>query len=46
MAERAGASITEVTASHVSMVSRPEATIDAILAAAASAAVRSGCGPG
>ena len=36
MAERAGATITEVDASHVSMVSRPEVTIEAILAAAAS----------
>ena len=36
MAERAGATITEVAASHVSMVSQPSATIDAILAAAAS----------
>jgi pimeloyl-ACP methyl ester carboxylesterase len=35
MAERAGATINEVTASHVSMVSHPQATIDAILAAAA-----------
>ena len=35
MAERAGATITEVAASHVSMVSHPQATIDAILAAAA-----------
>ena len=35
MAERADATITEVTASHVSMVSHPQATIDAILAAAA-----------
>jgi pimeloyl-ACP methyl ester carboxylesterase len=35
MAERAGATITEVAGSHVSMVSRPRATIDAILAAAA-----------
>jgi pimeloyl-ACP methyl ester carboxylesterase len=35
MAERAGATITEVAASHVSMVSQPQATIDAILAAAA-----------
>ena len=34
MAERAGATISEVEASHVSMVSHPEATIDAILAAA------------
>ncbi|MEV0714820.1 alpha/beta hydrolase [Asanoa sp. NPDC050611] len=36
MAERAGATITEVAASHVSMISRPEAAFDAILAAAAS----------
>jgi len=35
MAERAGATITEVAASHVSMVSKPRATIDAILAAVA-----------
>ena len=35
MAERAGATITEVSGSHVSMVSNPQATIDAILAAAA-----------
>jgi len=35
MAERAGATITEVAASHVSMVSNPQVTIDAILAAAA-----------
>ena len=35
MAERAGATITDVTGSHVSMVSNPQATIDAILAAAA-----------
>ena len=35
MAERAGATITEVSGSHVSMVSQPKATIDAILAAAA-----------
>ena len=33
MAERAGATISEVAASHVSMVSHPEATIAAILAA-------------
>jgi len=33
MAERAGATITEVAGSHVSMVSNPQATIDAILAA-------------
>jgi pimeloyl-ACP methyl ester carboxylesterase len=36
MAERAGATITEVDGSHVSMVSHPQTTIDAILAAAAS----------
>ncbi|WP_203702775.1 alpha/beta fold hydrolase [Asanoa iriomotensis] len=36
MAERAGATVTEVDASHVSMVSQPQATIDAVLAAAAS----------
>ena len=35
MAERAGATITEVAASHVSMVSRPQAAIGAVLAAAA-----------
>jgi pimeloyl-ACP methyl ester carboxylesterase len=35
MAERAGATITEVGGSHVSMVSHPQATIDAILAAVA-----------
>ena len=35
MAERAGATITEVAASHVSMVSHPQVTIDAILAAVA-----------
>ena len=34
MAERAGATITEVEASHVSMVSKPEATLAAIRAAA------------
>ena len=33
MAQRAGATTTEVTASHVSMVSKPQAAIDAILAA-------------
>jgi pimeloyl-ACP methyl ester carboxylesterase len=33
MAERAGATITEVAGSHVSMVSHPTAAIDAILAA-------------
>jgi pimeloyl-ACP methyl ester carboxylesterase len=33
MAERAGATITEVAGSHVSMVSHPQVTIDAILAA-------------
>ena len=36
MAERAGATITEVAGSHVSMVSHPDVTIDVILAAAAS----------
>jgi pimeloyl-ACP methyl ester carboxylesterase len=36
MAERAGATITEAAGSHVSMVSQPQVTIDAILAAAAS----------
>lgn len=35
MAERAGATITEVSASHVSLVSEPAATIEAILAAVA-----------
>ena len=35
MAERAGATITEAPGSHVSMVSHPQATIDAILAAVA-----------
>jgi pimeloyl-ACP methyl ester carboxylesterase len=35
MAERAGATIIEVAGSHVSMVSHPDVTIDAILAAAA-----------
>jgi hypothetical protein len=35
MAERAGATVSEVAASHVSMVSQPQAAIDAILAAAA-----------
>jgi pimeloyl-ACP methyl ester carboxylesterase len=34
MAERAGATITEAAGSHVSMVSQPQVTIDAILAAA------------
>jgi len=36
MAERAGATITEAPGSHVSMVSHPQVTIDAILAAAGS----------
>ncbi|MGX7681760.1 alpha/beta fold hydrolase [Jatrophihabitans sp. DSM 45814] len=36
MAQRAGATITEVAGSHVSMVSHPQVAIDAILAAAAS----------
>jgi len=35
MAERAGATITEVAGSHVSMVSHPSVTVDAIRAAAA-----------
>ncbi|MET0692302.1 MAG: alpha/beta hydrolase [Propionibacteriaceae bacterium] len=35
MAERAGATITEVAASHVSMVSQPKFALEAILAAAA-----------
>jgi pimeloyl-ACP methyl ester carboxylesterase len=37
MAERAGATITETTGSHVSMVSHPDVAIEAILAAAAGA---------
>ena len=36
MAERAGSTVTEVAASHVSMISQPQVAIDAILAAAAS----------
>lgn len=35
MAERAGSTITEVAGSHVSMVSHPQAAIDAILATVA-----------
>jgi pimeloyl-ACP methyl ester carboxylesterase len=35
MAERAGATITDAAGSHVSMVSQPDVTIEAILAAAA-----------
>ena len=35
MAERAGATVSEVDGSHVSMVSRPQASLDAILAAVA-----------
>jgi hypothetical protein len=35
MAERAGSTITEVAGSHVSMVSHPAASIEAILAAVA-----------
>jgi pimeloyl-ACP methyl ester carboxylesterase len=35
MAERAGATITEAAGSHVSMLSHPRVTIDAILSAAA-----------
>jgi pimeloyl-ACP methyl ester carboxylesterase len=38
MAKRAGATITEVDGSHVSMISRPQAAIDAILAAVAATA--------
>jgi hypothetical protein len=37
VAERAGATVTEVAASHVSMVSHPEVTVDAILGTAAAA---------
>ena len=37
MAERAGATITDADGSHVSMVSQPQATIDAIAAAAEAA---------
>ncbi|GLY02449.1 MULTISPECIES: alpha/beta hydrolase [Actinoplanes] len=37
LAERAGAKISEVAASHLSMVSHPETTVEAILAAAAHA---------
>jgi pimeloyl-ACP methyl ester carboxylesterase len=36
MAERAGATITDVAGSHVSMVSHPQASVEAILAAVAS----------
>jgi hypothetical protein len=35
MTERAGSTITEVGGSHVSMVSHPEAALEAILAAVA-----------
>jgi pimeloyl-ACP methyl ester carboxylesterase len=35
-AERAGSTVSELSASHVSMVSHPDAAVDAILAAAAS----------
>ncbi len=38
MAERAGATITDAAGSHVSMVSEPQVTIDAILAATAAVA--------
>ena len=38
MAEPAGAAITEVAGSHVSMVSHPQDSLDAILAAAANVA--------
>jgi pimeloyl-ACP methyl ester carboxylesterase len=37
MAERAGATITEVAGSHVSMVSHPQVTVEAIVAAASAA---------
>jgi hypothetical protein len=37
MAERAGATITTVAGSHVSMVSNPQATVDAILSASPAA---------
>jgi pimeloyl-ACP methyl ester carboxylesterase len=36
MAERAGATVAEVAASHVSMISQPDVAVDAILAAVAS----------
>jgi pimeloyl-ACP methyl ester carboxylesterase len=35
MAKRAGSTVTEVAGSHVSMVSHPQVTVDAILAAVA-----------
>ena len=38
MAERAGATVTEVDGSHVSMLSHPQATIDAVRAAVAAVA--------
>jgi pimeloyl-ACP methyl ester carboxylesterase len=38
MAERAGATVTEVAGSHVSMLSQPQAAIDAILTAAVAVA--------
>ncbi|UDY35082.1 alpha/beta fold hydrolase [Dermatobacter hominis] len=38
MAERAGSTVTEVDASHVSMVSHPQVAVDAIVAAAESVA--------
>jgi pimeloyl-ACP methyl ester carboxylesterase len=44
MAERAGATITEVNASHVSMVSRPEVSIAVILAAVAAVGDRAQSG--
>ena len=37
MAERAGATITEVEGSHVIMISRPDAVADVIMTAAAAA---------
>ncbi|WP_243074031.1 alpha/beta fold hydrolase [Microbacterium sp. SS28] len=41
LAERAGATVTEVDASHVSLVSHPQVTIDAIRAAVAAVAAES-----
>ena len=42
MAERVGSTITEVAGSHVSMVSHPQATIDAVLAVLAAVAAVGG----
>ena len=44
MAERAGATISEVAGSHVSMVSHPRASIDAILAAVPPSATETSSG--